>query len=210
MEPGQKRQGYLPNSVLLLSFLANQMHLCPLHLAPKEPFSWSSCITWAQDTSPRYTESLPKSLPLKAAVLRWWSKLEISPKPMLTPCPASGWTLWAASLRIKWSSGVASSQREKGAALLLLSYPMRASRGRTYSAACPNPRGNRTRLLASTLATLGGIWRAETLVGFRKATADCSMEPTESMKSVWFTSLHWVVVSTTKQSESSSAIPAGN
>lgn len=39
MEPGRKRQGYLPNSVLLLSFLANQMHLCPLHLAPKEPFS---------------------------------------------------------------------------------------------------------------------------------------------------------------------------
>lgn len=30
---------------------------------------------------------------------------------MLTPCPASGWTLWAASLQMKQSLGVASSSR---------------------------------------------------------------------------------------------------
>lgn len=39
MEPGGKRQGYLPNSAVLFSFLANQMHLCPLCLAPEESFS---------------------------------------------------------------------------------------------------------------------------------------------------------------------------
>lgn len=42
--------------------------------------------------------SLPRSLPLKAAALRWWAKHAISPKPRFTPCPASGWTLCAASL----------------------------------------------------------------------------------------------------------------
>lgn len=137
-------------------------------------------------------ESLPRSLPLKAAELRWWTKLEISPKPMLTPCPASGWTLWAASLIIKQSLGVASRAEWERSSPVLSSYPMSASRGRTYSAACPNPRGNSTRLLASTLATLGGSWRAETLVGFRKATACCRMVLAESMNSVWLASLHWV------------------
>lgn len=65
----------------------------------------------------RVPESLPKSFPLKAAVLRWRTKLEMSPKPMLTPCPASGWTLWAASLRIKQHSDVASSNRERSGLL---------------------------------------------------------------------------------------------
>lgn len=73
---------------------------------------------------------------------------------------------------------------------------MSASRGRTYSAACPSPRGNSTRLLMSTLATLGGSWRAETLVGFRKATAYCSTVPAVSMKSVWWASFHWVASAT--------------
>lgn len=57
---------------------------------------------WKTDPPPAtalaWLGSLPRSLPLKAAALRWWAKHAISPKPRFTPCPASGWTLCAASL----------------------------------------------------------------------------------------------------------------
>lgn len=66
-----------------------------------------SCWSWCQQRRPvrqiiilplHCCGSLPRSLPLKAAALRWWAKHAISPKPRFTPCPASGWTLCAASL----------------------------------------------------------------------------------------------------------------
>lgn len=70
-------------------------------------------------------------------------------------------------------------------------YPMRATRGRTYSVAWPSPRGNMALLSASTSATLGGSWRTAVPEGFSSEMAERNMAPAVSMKSEWFMLLHW-------------------
>lgn len=75
--------------------------------------------------------------------------------------------------------------------LLRRPYPMRATRCLTYCAACPIPRGNMALLSGSTSATLGGSWRTAVPEGFRSERADRNMAPAASMKSEWFTLLHW-------------------
>lgn len=112
---GCQQRGVVP---LSLRFIAREMAHGAWNKAERGNLQPRSCLP-----SPRKADaakealtaklvcgsrSLPRSFPLKAALLRCWTRLETSPKPMLTPCPASGWTLWAASLGRKRSSAAAS------------------------------------------------------------------------------------------------------
>lgn len=71
-----------------------------------------------------------------------------------------------------------------------LTYPIRATRCRTYSEAWPIPKGNMTLLFGLMPATLGGSWRADEPVGIRTDRAIRKREPAVSIISEWFSLLH--------------------